>query len=79
MLTPAHIRIAMVLLDLSQQDVGDAIGVSGQTVGKYAGGRGAISSDTLGDIEKYFKSKGVVFLDDDQPSLGGGIGVRLKA
>lgn len=77
-MTPMHARLAMALLDVDRTTVGNAIGVDKQTVSAFLGDKRAIGHRTLVAMEGFFKSRGIVFLEDGDASAAGGLGVRLK-
>ena len=77
MIKPLHIQIALAALGMSRADLGKAIGVTGQTVNRFIlNGRG-VNVGTVADMEKYFRERGIIFLDEgDLP--GKGIGIWIK-
>ncbi len=78
-LTTAHIRAARALLDWSQPKLAEAAKLSLPTISRMEGPLGP-SRSTLANVEavrRAFEDAGIVFLDVDEPTTGGGLGVRL--
>ena len=68
----------MTLLDLSRNDLAEAANVHRATISAFLHDNRPISSRTLGALEKLFKSKGIVFLEEGDASPDGGPGIRMR-
>lgn len=79
MLTPDQARIAMAMLEITREELAEVAEVHRETISSFLHNKRPISSWTLAKIESYFEEKGVVFLKPGDPSLDGGIGVRMRA
>lgn len=78
MIEPLHIKMALAALDMTKAQLGEAAGVSSQTIAKAIAGKG-VNSNTLTTIERYFQWRGLEFFNKgDARHLGEGIGVRFK-
>jgi transcriptional regulator with XRE-family HTH domain len=74
--TPDQVRAARGLLDLSQQQLATAAGVSRRSVQMYELGTGG--ARTGRKVRDALEAAGVVFLQAGEPSPDGGPGVRLS-
>ena len=72
-LTPAHVRAARALLDLTQADLAKASGVAQITIRRFEKNQVTPSEDTLVRLQAYFELRRVRFFN------GGSPGVRLAA
>ena len=70
-LTPAHVRAARGLLQITQLELGKIAGVSPTTVRKFENGQLKPSEDTLLRLQTFLEARGVRFLNSGSP------GVRL--
>lgn len=78
MITTLQIRMAMTAFDMTNADLGEIVGVAGQTIGNFVSGRRkGTSSDTINKIERYFMSRGVSFISAEGSSFRGGEGIRV--
>ena len=77
-ITPAQIRAARGLVDWTQVDLANFSGVSEMSIKNVERGKRDTRSSTLTKIQGAFREAGVLFLETDQASLGGGAGVRIK-
>jgi transcriptional regulator with XRE-family HTH domain len=73
-ITPAQIRAARGLLDISQQALADLSKVSLRTIVQIERGKKAASASILQAIALSLEAAGVEFI----PENGGGPGVRLR-
>lgn len=80
MIKPFHIQLALAALSMTRAELGKAIGVTGQTVGRFIHDSRGVNSGTVFAMEKFLKERGVVFLDEgDLRGLPGkGIGIWIK-
>ena len=72
-LSPAHVRAARALLQLTQGELGKLSGVSEKTIRKFELGKVRASEDTILRLQSACGERGEGFLD------GGSPGVRLVA
>ncbi len=63
-MTPEQCRAARGWLDLGQQELADAAGVSLSTVRDYEKGRRKPIAATLAAMKAALEAKGIVFVDD---------------
>ena len=70
MISPKQTELARVLLGFSQQRVAEDLGTSNATISKTENGKVDPSASFLNELETYYESHGVEFLDGD--------GVRFK-
>lgn len=73
-ITPAQIRAARGLLNLTQADVARLTGLSTTGFNNIERGRADPKASTLSAIQRAFEEAGVEFI----PENGGGPGVRLR-
>ena len=79
MIEPLHIKLAMAAFDMTKAQLGDAVGVSPQTISAAIAGKG-VNSKTFNIIEQYFEKRGLVFVGaGDARKRGTGLGVRFLA
>ena len=74
MITPAQIRGARAMLELTQVDLANASGISKASILDIETGRTKPKSSTLSSIQRALEKAGIVFVEGD----GGGPGVRLR-
>lgn len=72
-LSPAHVRAARALLQLTQGELAKLSGVSEKTIRKFELGKVRASEDTILRLQAAFEERRVRFLN------GGSPGVRLVA
>lgn len=60
--TPRMLRAARLLLGLSQDEIGEAAGLSGKTVARIEAGGAKTSVEALAAVQNALERKGVVFL-----------------
>ncbi len=79
-LTTVQIRAARALLDWSQPKLAEASKLSLPTISRMEGPLGPSRSTpaNVESVRRAFEDAGIVFLDTDEASAGGGLGVRLK-
>jgi transcriptional regulator with XRE-family HTH domain len=77
-LTPAQIRAARALLGWRQLDLARASGISEISIKNIERGATDPRRSTLLAIQTALERAGVEFIDQSQPSAGGGEGVRLR-
>ena len=66
MISPTQIRMARALLNVTQTDVAEAIGVANNTFSDIEKGKSKdVPASRLQSIETYFESRGVEFLPND--------------
>lgn len=80
MIKPFHIQLALAALNMTRAELGEAIGVTGQTIGRFIHNERGVNVGAVADMESYFRKRGVVFLDEgDLAGLPGkGIGIWIK-
>lgn len=80
MITAAQMRAARALLGMDQRQLAELSGVSLPTVQRMEASSGNVRGviDTLTKIIDAFDRAGVVMLGENEPSPGGGRGVRMK-
>ena len=76
-LTAAQIRAARAIVELRQEDLAEASGVSAAAIKKIEAGADAKAS-TLQKLQKALEQMGVMFLEEGAVSPGGGPGLRLR-
>lgn len=75
MISGFQIRAARALIEWSQEDLANAVGLSRQTVKRMeTKGPGASSAANVEAVQSALESAGIVFI----PENGGGAGVRLR-
>lgn len=69
LMTPEQCRAARVLLDITQEDLAKASGLSGKIVNVFEGRRGNITPLTVEYMQDYLTARGITFLfyDDGTP------------
>jgi Helix-turn-helix len=75
MITPAQVRAAMAIFDMTKKQLGAQIRVTGQTISAFVHGKN-ISGGTLKKIEDYYRARGLLFLEPGD-TRGNGPGVRF--
>lgn len=80
MITAVQMRAARALAGIDQKTLANMAGVSLPTIQRMETSDGVVRAvvDTLVKVVDALDRAGVVVIDDDQPSAGGGRGVRLK-
>lgn len=78
MLTGLHIRLALAAFEMTYEDLGKELDIDPVTLRSFAYDRRGINSQTVEKMGKYFKGRGVVFLDDGQVTMTGGRGIRFR-
>lgn len=80
MITAAQMRAARALTGMDQKTLAERAGVSLPTVQRMEASEGVVRGvvDTLVKVIQALEEAGVVLIGDNQPSDGGGRGVRLK-
>jgi transcriptional regulator with XRE-family HTH domain len=73
-MTPAQLRAARALVDMSQQHLADAAKVGLSTVRNFETGRSVPVANNLSAIRSALDAAGVIFIDEN----GEGSGVRLR-
>lgn len=75
-----QVKAARALLGWSQGDLAQASGVSEPTIKRLEAGDGALGgrSDTADKVQATLQRAGVVFFSENEASLLGGPGVRMK-
>lgn len=71
MITANQLRAARALLDISQGEIAQAIGISANTVSNIEKGTSRPAHDTLSRLQGFFETQGVEFTDNE--------GVRKKS
>lgn len=81
MITSAQMRAARALLDMDQAMLARLSGVSLATIQRMEASDGPVRGviDSLVKVIEALNSAGVVLIGDNDPSAGGGRGVRLSA
>jgi predicted transcriptional regulator len=74
MITPAQIRGARAMLELTQVDLANASGISKASILDIETARTKPKSSTLSSIQRALEEAGIVFVEGN----GGGPGVRLR-
>ena len=77
MIAPVHNKLAMAAFNMSHGDLAKAMNVSKPTIFRYMHGDQGVSVGLVSQMEQFFKARGVVFLDDGDQTVTGGIGIRL--
>ncbi len=77
MISPLHIRLAMAAFNMSQIDLAAKMGVDKMTIGRYLRGDKGIAVGLVAEMERYFKERGVCFVDEGDQAPAGGLGIRL--
>ena len=72
--TPRMLRAARLLLGLSQEEMGEAAGLSGKTVARVEAGGAKVSVEALAALQEALERKGVVFLPQTEEH---GEGLRM--
>lgn len=81
MITAVQMRAARALAGIDQKTLASLSGVSHPTIQRMEASDGVVRAnvDTLVKVIEALDRAGVELIADDQPSHGGGRGVRLKA
>ncbi len=79
MLTHDQTRAAMAMLGITREELASIAGVHRETISSFLHDRHPINSRTLARIEQFFKDRGLVFLEEGDPSPDGGIGLRMRS
>lgn len=81
MITAVQMRAARALAGVDQKTLAAMSGVSHPTIQRMEASDGVVRAnvDTLVKVVEALDRAGVELIGDDQPSHGGGRGVRLKA
>lgn len=80
MMTSAQLRAARALLGIDQRRLAELSGVSLPTIQRMEASEGTVRGvvSSLTKVVEALDAAGVELIGDDQPSSGGGRGVRLK-
>jgi hypothetical protein len=80
MVTGLQIRMALAALDWSVAKAAENTGVPASTLRRAMATEGipSMRAPTLNALQRALEAAGLVFLDVDQASPGGGVGVRLR-
>ena len=80
MITAAQLRAARALAGIDQRDLAERSGLSVPTIQRMEASEGVIRGnvDSLMKLISALDAVGIVLIGDDQQSLAGGRGVRLK-
>ncbi|NRG18165.1 helix-turn-helix transcriptional regulator [Rhizobiales bacterium] len=80
MITSAQMRAARALLGIDQKTLAEMAGVSLPTIQRMEASSGNVRGvvDTLIKVVEALDRAGIDLISDNQPSHGGGRGVRLK-
>lgn len=80
MITAAQMRAARALLGIDQKQLAEISEVSLPTVQRMEASDGVVRGtvDTLTKVVEALRHAGVDLIGDDEPSSGGGRGVRLR-
>jgi predicted transcriptional regulator len=80
MITAAQMRAARALAGIDQKSLAEMAGVSLPTIQRMEASDGVVRAmvDTLVKVVDALDRAGIDLIGDDQPSEGGGRGVRLK-
>ena len=80
MITAAQMRAARALAGMDQKTLAERAGVSLPTIQRMEASEGVVRGvvDTLVKVVQALDEAGVELIGDNQPSGGGGRGVRLK-
>ncbi|WP_210484805.1 helix-turn-helix transcriptional regulator [Microvirga antarctica] len=75
-----QVKAARALLGWSQADLAEASGISEPTIKRIEAAEGILGgrSGTADKIQAAFEHAGIVFLSENEPSDGGGPGVRTQ-
>lgn len=76
MITPAQCRAARAIMNMSQQELADASNVSRPTIADFEISKRTPYERTIRDIREALEKAGVTFIDENEPSMAGGRGVR---
>ena len=80
MITASQLRAARALLGLDQRQLAERAGVSLPTIQRMEASDGVVRGviDTLMKVVGALEAGGIELIGDNQPSSGGGRGVRLR-
>lgn len=65
MITPTQMRAARAILDISQADAAKLLGIAPNTLSKIEGGQADPPASRIQEIQHYYESQGIEFLDGD--------------
>lgn len=74
----ARVRLRRTLLGMSQEKLGDALGLTFQQVQKYERGVNRIGASRLFDLARVLDVPIGFFFDDLPPEMGGNVAVRSR-
>jgi predicted transcriptional regulator len=74
MLTAAQVRAARAMIEMKQQELAEAAGVTRSVLAAFEAGQSASRSSTLGRIRRVLEARGVVFIESEA-----GAGVLLRS
>lgn len=77
-MTPTQCRMARAALNLTIYDLAALTGAGVMTISAFERGERNCLASTIEKLRDALEAEGVAFLDDEEPSLKGGVGVRLK-
>lgn len=75
----ARVRLRRTLLGMSQEKLGDALGLTFQQVQKYERGVNRIGASRLFDLARVLDVPIGFFFDDLPPEMGGNVAVRSRS
>lgn len=76
-MTPVQCKMARTALGWGVRDLARESQIGTATISRLEAGNG-VNSTTISALKKTFESHGIKFISDDEASLVGGPGVRLK-
>ena len=81
MITAAQLRAARALTGIDQKTLAELCGLSVPTIQRMEASEGVVRGnvDSLMKLIAALDQVGIVLISDNQPSQGGGRGVRLKS
>ena len=74
MLTAAQVRGARAMIEMKQQDLADAAGITRSVLAAFEAGQSASRSSTLERIRGVLEARGIAFIESEA-----GTGVLLKS
>lgn len=74
LITPAQVRAARALVELSREELAAASGVGARTIADFESGKREPIRSTMAALRNALEAAGIIFIDEN----GEGPGVRLK-